>query len=142
MRKRARAIKARALAFVMDDMSKETGRLIAYLFVLTAAMFAVYTISKAANDRTVSAAIRSCELAKADRIDSARAATAQAHYLEKVLVAVSVKQDVKDAATASLQLWSESANQQRRRLYDCKEFVMHHKLVIDRDALLEAQGQL
>jgi hypothetical protein len=126
---------------------------IAYLFVLITAIFSVYKITQHSDNQLrksarqdaqhfLEAAINNCESAKADRIDNARAATAQADYLARVLAAASVKKDVKDAASKGLQLWSESANQQRRRLYDCKVLVYQHKKVIDKDALLEAQGQL
>lgn len=123
-------------------MNRELARALAYLFVLAVAILGVYQITERGNRRFLEAALANCEAAKADRIDSARAATAQAIYLQHVLAAQSVKADVKDAATKSLQLWSESANQQRRRLYDCKLLVYSHKKLIDRDALLEAQGLL
>lgn len=88
------------------------------------------------------AARHNCEATKADRIDGARSATAQAVYLEKVLAATSVKGDVKLAATGAHALWSESANQLRRRLWNCEVLVEQGRHVIDRDALLEAQGKL
>lgn len=117
-------------------------QLIAFVLVVFAAVGSVYLIDKAANEDQQNASIRNCESAKLDRIDIARAATAQSVYLKKVLAAASVKQDVKDAASDSIQLWSESANQLRRRLYDCRVWVKDGKRILDRDALLEAQGKL
>jgi hypothetical protein len=86
--------------------------------------------------------IATCERNKLDRIDNARAFTADVEYLEKVVIAGSVQEDVKRAARAKVQRISESANQLRTRLLHCDVLIEDGRLEIDERALREARGEL
>lgn len=85
--------------------------------------------------------VRNCEVSKDDRVDIARWATSDEHYLSKVLDASSVKGDVKRAANDKLNKASTSAENLRDRIYVCEEFVKTGKKVVDEKKLRVAEGK-
>ncbi len=103
---------------------------------------AVIRAEKLKTEKQIQSRIEGCERATNDRINNARAWTSNVTYLEKVLAAASVKEDVKTAATRNIKYQAESANQLRRNLFECEPLVRDNKEIIDDNALREALGKL
>lgn len=85
--------------------------------------------------------VEGCERNKLDRIDSARSASAQASYLDKVLGAASVQEDVKAAADANVKQQRESAGGFSSRLLMCEPLIREGVAILDCEALGEARGK-
>lgn len=92
----------------------------------------------AAQADTDTSRIASCERSKADRIDTARASTAQAKYLRRIIAARSVAGDVRSAAVSSERLWEASAVGLRSRLLLCEPLITSGSPEIDTVALEKA----
>jgi hypothetical protein len=108
-------------------MAKETGRSLAKLIIIGMCVQLLvigYVFYQSYQGRVdvVNSQRAGCERGKLDRTDNADFQRAHAEYIRKVVLAASVKQDVKDAAYTALDTFSRtSASLTKRAKINCED---------------------
>lgn len=119
------------------------GRLVlAFVFVVIAVAGASVFYAANRDQRLHDAELRSCEIAKADRVDAARAftqttKTSAARANDRRLSTVE-----RELAGRESRVFAETGNQLRSRILQCRPLIEDGTRKIDERLLREAQGDL
>lgn len=105
---------------MMPYMSREEGTKVVKLLLIGMCCFLLLTLYVAYSDyqgrkNLVVSQRAGCERGKLDRIDNAAFQRAHKLYIDKVVLAASVKEDVKEAAREAVQTYNRTADDLTRR---------------------------